>query len=72
MERSPAENCTFFRGNGVPMVGTGIIKQSTANTLTVAQAAQREAERLNPTLPEGMEVTIPRQSRGMVTCIFAP
>lgn len=56
VERSPAENRTFFRGNGVPMVGIGIIKQSTANTLTVAQAAQREAERLNPTLPEGMEI----------------
>ncbi len=56
VERSPAENRTFFRGNGVPMVGIGIIKQSTANTLTVAQATQREAERLNPTLPEGMEI----------------
>ncbi|MCP5158070.1 MAG: efflux RND transporter permease subunit [Gammaproteobacteria bacterium] len=56
VERSPAEDRTFFRGNGVPMVGIGIIKQSTANTLTVAQAAQREAEHLNPTLPEGMAI----------------
>ncbi len=56
VERSPAEERTFFRGNGVPMVGIGIIKQSTANTLSVAQAAQREAERLGPTLPEGMQI----------------
>lgn len=26
VERSPAENRTFFRGNGVPMIGIGIIK----------------------------------------------
>ena len=56
VERSPAESRTFFRGNGVPMVGIGIVKQSTANTLTVAQAAQREAERLNSTLPAGMAI----------------
>jgi multidrug efflux pump len=56
VERSPAEDRTFFRGNSVPMVGIGIIKQSTANTLTVAQAAEAEAERLNPTLPEGMSI----------------
>ncbi|MCP5420222.1 MAG: efflux RND transporter permease subunit [Gammaproteobacteria bacterium] len=56
VERSPAENRTFFRGNSVPMVGIGIIKQSTANTLTVAEAAKAEAARLNPTLPEGMSI----------------
>ena len=52
--RAAEDNRLFFRGNGVPMVGIGIIKQSTANTLTVARAAKKEMERLNPTLPEGM------------------
>ena len=56
VERGAEEDRTFFRGNGVPMVGLGIIKQSTANTIAVADAAKAEMERLNPTLPEGMEI----------------
>jgi multidrug efflux pump len=56
VERSAAEDRLFFRGNGIPMVGIGIIKQSTANTLEVAQAAKAEVARLNPTLPEGMSI----------------
>ena len=56
VERGAAEDRLFFRGNGVPMVGVGIIKQSTANTLEVAQAAKAEMARLNPTLPEGMSL----------------
>jgi multidrug efflux pump len=56
VERGPAEDRLFFRGNGVPMVGIGIIKQSTANTLAVAQAAKAEMARINPTLPEGMAI----------------
>ncbi|MFZ0788229.1 MAG: efflux RND transporter permease subunit [Chromatiaceae bacterium] len=56
VERGTEENRTFFRGNGVPMVGLGIIKQSTANTIAVADAAKAEMARVNPTLPEGMEI----------------
>ena len=56
VERGTEENRTFFRGNGVPMVGLGIIKQSTANTIAVADAAKAEMARINPTLPEGMEI----------------
>lgn len=56
VERGAAEDRLFFRGNGVPMVGIGIIKQSTANTLGVAQAAKAEMARINPTLPEGMSL----------------
>jgi multidrug efflux pump len=56
VERGTEEDRTFFRGNGVPMVGLGIIKQSTANTIAVAEAAKAEMARLNPTLPEGMEI----------------
>ncbi|ABS61798.1 acriflavin resistance protein [Parvibaculum lavamentivorans DS-1] len=55
IERAAAEERTFFRGNEVPMIGLGIIKQSTANTLTVTDGAKAEAERLAPTLPEGLE-----------------
>ncbi len=56
VERGTVENRSFFRGNGVSMVGVGIVKQSTANTIEVAELAQAEAERLNPTLPEGLEI----------------
>ncbi|MEM7731911.1 MAG: efflux RND transporter permease subunit [Pseudomonadota bacterium] len=47
---------TMFRGNTVPQIGLGIIRQSTSNTIQVAQDAQAEARRINPTLPEGMEI----------------
>jgi multidrug efflux pump len=56
VERGTEEDRTFFRGNGVAMVGMGIIKQSTANTIDVARGAKAEMRRLNPTLPEGMEI----------------
>ncbi|MES9865078.1 MAG: efflux RND transporter permease subunit [Candidatus Thiodiazotropha sp. LLP2] len=56
VEKGAEETRTFFRGNGVPMVGIGIIKQSTANTLTVAEAAKAERIRVNQSLPEGMEI----------------
>ncbi len=56
VERAPEEERTFFRGNGVPMVGLGIVKQSTANTIDVARGAQAEAAQLNETLPEGMRI----------------
>ena len=56
VEKGAEETRTFFRGNGVPMVGIGIIKQSTANTIAVADAAKAEMERINPTLPEGMQI----------------
>jgi multidrug efflux pump len=56
VERGTAEDRLFFRGNGVPMVGIGIIKQSTANTLAVAKAAKAEMERINAGLPEGMAI----------------
>ena len=56
VEKGAEETRTFFRGNGVPMVGIGIIKQSTANTIEVADAARAEVERINPSLPEGMAI----------------
>ncbi|MCU7816543.1 MAG: efflux RND transporter permease subunit [Candidatus Thiodiazotropha sp. (ex Rostrolucina anterorostrata)] len=56
VEKGAQETRTFFRGNGVPMVGIGIVKQSTANTLTVADAAKDERVRINATLPTGMEI----------------
>jgi multidrug efflux pump len=56
IEKTAIENRTFFRGNGVPMIGIGIIKQSQANTIEVAKAAKELASRIGPYLPEGMEI----------------
>ena len=54
VELGALEKRRLFTGNGVPMVGVGIIKQSNANTLTVAEAARKKKEEINQTLPEGM------------------
>jgi len=56
VELGTEEDRTMFRGNGIPMIGIGITKQSTANTIDVARAAQNLARQINPTLPEGMEI----------------
>ncbi len=56
VELGTVEDRTFFRGNQVPMVGIGIVKQSTANTVEVARLAKQEAARLNKTLPAGMSI----------------
>ena len=56
VERGTVEDRNMFRGNGVPMVGLGIVKQSTANTVEVAENAKALADRLNETLPEGIYI----------------
>ncbi|WP_371396773.1 efflux RND transporter permease subunit [Fretibacter rubidus] len=56
VERGTEEDRNMFRGNGVPMVGLGIIKQSTANTVDVANAARELADRLNETLPDSIVI----------------
>lgn len=45
-----------FRGNGVPMVGIGITKQSTANTLDVARNAKQLFNQLQDELPAGIQL----------------
>jgi multidrug efflux pump len=56
VELDAKEKRKSFRGNGVPMVGIGITKQSTANTLDVARKARALLDKINPDLPEGMEL----------------
>ncbi|MEX2961636.1 efflux RND transporter permease subunit [Microbulbifer sp. TYP-18] len=56
VELGVVEDRTFFRGNGVPMVGIGIIRQSTANTIEVVDGVLELTERLNHSLPEGMSI----------------
>ncbi|NBC23695.1 MAG: MMPL family transporter [Gammaproteobacteria bacterium] len=54
VEKGTEENRTFFRGNGIPQVGLGVVRQSTANLLDVARAAKQQMQVLTPSLPEGM------------------
>lgn len=56
VELDAEEYRTLFRGNGIPQVGVGIVKQSTANTLEVAKAAHKEVEALRRILPAGTEL----------------
>ncbi|MBA4227531.1 MAG: multidrug transporter AcrB [Hyphomonas sp.] len=56
VERGTVDDRTMFRGNGEPMVGLGIVKQSTANTVEVANGAKALADELNATLPNGMQL----------------
>ena len=58
VDLGPDEKRKSFRGNGIPMVGLGITKQSTANTLEVATAARALANEVNQNLPEGMELIV--------------
>ncbi len=48
----------IVRVNGIPAVGMGVVKQSTANTLSVAQGVKTELARLSGTLPPGMQLAI--------------
>ncbi|WP_298915470.1 efflux RND transporter permease subunit [uncultured Algimonas sp.] len=50
------EERNVFRGNTIPQIGLGIVRQSTANTVEVARDAQAEAARINESLPEGMRI----------------
>lgn len=56
VEKGTEESRLMFRGNGIPQVGIGIIKQSTANTIDVARGAKRERDRVNAILPSNMSL----------------
>jgi multidrug efflux pump len=47
-----------YRINGRGAIGLGILRQSTANTLSVANGVKAEMERIIPTLPEGVDTVV--------------
>ncbi|MBV5324631.1 MAG: efflux RND transporter permease subunit, partial [Rhodospirillaceae bacterium] len=54
-----AENPYYqFRRNGGQAVGLGIVRQSGANTLEVADRAKAEMELIRPSLPDGMTIMV--------------
>jgi multidrug efflux pump len=56
VKQGAEDDRSVLRGNRIPMVGLGIVRQSKANTLDVAHAVRREAVKVNETLPEGMQL----------------
>jgi len=58
VEVAPEDLRSEFRANGTPAVGLGIIKQSKANTLSVARAAKAEMAKVRESLPEGMQIRV--------------
>ncbi len=54
VERGSAERRAYFRGNGIPQLGIGIIRTSTANSLEVANSVKAEVDALQDSLPDGM------------------
>ncbi|MCX8132809.1 MAG: efflux RND transporter permease subunit [Roseococcus sp.] len=57
VEIAPEDTRGEYRINGRPAIGLGILRQSTANTLSVANGVKAEVARIAPSLPEGMQVT---------------
>jgi multidrug efflux pump len=47
------------RFNGRPSVALGVVKQTQANTLQVAEGIKAEMERLKKVIPEGIEIDLP-------------
>ncbi|WP_448586162.1 efflux RND transporter permease subunit [Thermaurantiacus sp.] len=54
----PANRYSFFRSNGEQAIGLGIVRQSGANTLAVANAVKAEVEAVRGMLPPGMEIAV--------------
>jgi multidrug efflux pump len=58
VEIAPEDTRGEYRINGKPAVGLGILRQSTANTLSVADGVKAEVKRIRGSVPEGVEVVI--------------
>jgi multidrug efflux pump len=58
VELASSERRAYYRSNGEPNVGLGIVKTSTANSLDVALAARAEAERIQASLPQGTRIFV--------------
>ncbi len=58
IEVGPEDSRGGYRINGRPAIGLGVLRQSTANTLAVADGVKAELERIKPTLPPGIEAVI--------------
>ncbi len=58
VEVGPEDERGELRANGRTAIGMGIVRQSTANTLAVAEGAKAEMERLRPSMAPDINVII--------------
>ncbi|MFM1816234.1 MAG: Multidrug resistance protein MexB, partial [Pseudomonadota bacterium] len=58
VERGPRDTNTIVRANGADAVGLRVLRQSKANTMAISEAVRAEIDRMRPTLPAGMNITI--------------
>ncbi|SMO53778.1 multidrug efflux pump [Thalassovita litoralis] len=58
VEPGVADDSTIVRSDGRDAVGVAIQRQSQSNTLQISDAVRAEVAKINPTLPEGMEIQI--------------
>jgi len=58
VEVGPEDERKMVRFDGRPAVGLGIVKQSKANTLDVADAVKAEADLMRPHLPAGLQLDV--------------
>src|SRR5690554_4481815 len=67
IEQSALEPRNVYRGNGVPQVGLGLVRQSQANDIALARNAREEADRVRATLPDGMVLELSSDSTVFVS-----
>ncbi|HEU0152540.1 MAG TPA: efflux RND transporter permease subunit [Arenimonas sp.] len=58
VERASSERRAYFRGNGQPNIGLGVVKTSTANSLDVARAVKEALPAIQDTLPTGTDIFV--------------
>ncbi len=58
VEVGPEDERSGIRANGKTAIGVGVVRQSTGNTLIVADGAKKEMNRIAENFPEGIELTI--------------
>ncbi|WP_339704335.1 efflux RND transporter permease subunit [uncultured Sphingosinicella sp.] len=62
IEIGPENPYSFFRSNGKPGVGIGIVRQSGANTLAVAEEVRARIDDTRKMLPAGLSIDISNDS----------
>ncbi len=58
IERGPAEERTALRWNGKPAIGLGILPQSKANVVAIADNVKQEMDAIRASLPAGIEINV--------------
>mgnify|MGYP000437794574 CR=1 FL=1 len=58
VERASAERRAYFRGNGKPNVGLGVVKTSTANALDVVRRVRAELPDIQASIPAGTTIFV--------------